>query len=93
MTIVGDANSLLRLGRFVNNRLFGKHNLLLTNALISTAMGTLGDFVQQNYDILSTKLNQNRNEKTKFNYVRSAHMSAAGLTTGNSNYSITSCKR
>ena len=85
MTIVGNASSLLRLSRFVNNRVFGKHNLLLTNALISTAMGTLGDFVQQNYDILSTKLNQNRNkdEKTKFNYVRSAHMSAAGLTTGN----------
>lgn len=87
MTIIANSKSLMKLGEFLNNKIhkkiFGRTNLFLTNALISTSMGTLGDFVQQNYDILSTKLNpDNKKDETKFNYVRSIHMSAAGLTTG-----------
>ena len=101
MTIVGNSRSLVKLGEFLNKKVhrgvFSRQNLLLTNALISTLMGTVGDAVQQNYDILSTRLtadakghlncdkNGNQNsEQPKFNYVRSAHMSAAGLTTGKS---------
>lgn len=90
MTIVGNSKSLAKLGEFFNKKVhrgvFSRQNLLLTNALISTLMGTVGDAVQQNYDILSTKLAADQaGEQSKFNYVRSAHMSAAGLTTGMNN--------
>ena len=83
---MANSKSLAKLGKFINNRihrqLFGTH-LLITNALISTGMGTLGDFMQQNFSNLSTKLKKEKDgEEVKFNYVRSAHMSAAGLTTG-----------
>lgn len=87
MTIVGNSKSLAKLGEFLNKKVhrgvFNRQNLFLTNCLISTLMGTVGDCVQQNYDILSSKLNADQEgERPKFNYVRSAHMSAAGLTTG-----------
>ena len=90
MTIVGNSKSLARLGEFLNQKIhrgvFNRQNLLLTNCLISTLMGTVGDCVQQNYDILSSKLADDKDgERPKFNYVRSAHMSAAGLTTGRLN--------
>lgn len=56
------------------NYLFKRH-LLLTNATFSTAMGIAGDLVQQHYEILI-------NEEDKWHKVRTAHMAAAGLTTG-----------
>lgn len=77
------APRIVKLGKFVNTRIFGRQNLLITNALISTSMGTLGDFCQQNYDILSLRLKDEKTDAAKFNYRRSIHMSAAGLTTGN----------
>lgn len=98
--------NVLKVSRFVNHVVFGKRNLLLTNALISTLMGTAGDAIQQNYDIMSTKLEDKQENKPgqrsesedlkdelvtsasavtsepKYNWTRTAHMSAAGLTTG-----------
>ena len=71
----------------MNQVIFGKANLLVTNCVISTAMGSLGDSIQQNYDLL---VNQSEKEKpftskdklTRFDWTRNLHMSAAGLTTG-----------
>lgn len=73
--------------KYVNQVVFGRGNLLLTNCVISTAMGCLGDSIQQQYDIV---VNQNSTDQTctksdklnNFNWTRNLHMSAAGLTTG-----------
>lgn len=56
-------------------------------------MGTVGDSIQQNYDILMESLDEEKKgnkksdgeekeKKSGFNFTRSAHMTAAGLTTG-----------
>ncbi|KFM71093.1 Mpv17-like protein 2, partial [Stegodyphus mimosarum] len=58
----------------ISNHLFRKH-LLLTNATFSMAMGIAGDLVQQHYEILIGR-------EDNWKPVRTAHMSAAGLTTG-----------
>lgn len=78
-----------RVARYVNRVIFGKSNLLLTNALISTAMGAVGDAVQQHYDLITGRMtdkqqagDQTREPDDKFNWTRTLHMSAAGLTTG-----------
>lgn len=77
-----------RVARFVNQVLFGRSNLLLTNALISTAMGALGDAVQQHYDLICGRMTAKKSHEDqlpvadKFNWTRTLHMSAAGLTTG-----------
>ncbi|KAH9409900.1 hypothetical protein TYRP_009646 [Tyrophagus putrescentiae] len=97
-----------RLTAFLHSVVFGSAHLLATNALISAAMGTVGDSIQQNYDILMRSLEEEKEEKKNgekglksdstegtsfsegqgskqsngFNLVRSAHMTAAGLTTG-----------
>lgn len=77
-----------RLGRFVNGVVFGKQNLLLTNCLISTAMGALGDSVQQHYDLITARINRKNHVENRkaeshvFCWKRTAHMSAAGFTTG-----------
>lgn len=81
---------VVRVGRFVNSVVFGRSNLLLTNALISTAMGALGDCIQQHYDLLMNEADPTRKKRdiggkpadTSFNWTRTAHMSACGLTTG-----------
>jgi len=80
---------MTRVGKFVHSVVFGRSNLLLTNSLISALMGTVGDAIQQHYDLLthpdidkdSTKTN-NYVSKNGFNYVRSLHMTCAGFTTG-----------
>lgn len=41
-----------KMGQFVHSVLFGRTNLLLTNSVISALMGTVGDAIQQNYDLL-----------------------------------------
>ena len=42
-----------RLTAFLHSVVFGSAHLLATNALMaSAAMGTVGDSIQQNYDIL-----------------------------------------
>lgn len=69
-----------RIGHFIHSRLFGRSNLLLTNSLISALMGTVGDAIQQNYDILTEEKKPGFDHK--FNLQRSAHMTAAGFTTG-----------
>lgn len=73
---------------------FGHSNLLLTNALISAGMGTIGDSIQQNYDILMHSLKKEKKvtdkdsattgeeDKVDFSVTRSLHMTMAGLTTG-----------
>lgn len=78
-----------RAARFVNQVVFGRANLLLTNALISTALGTVGDAIEQHYDLISGRISAKKGETdsshtsdAKFNWTRSLHMSAAGLTTG-----------
>lgn len=77
---------LTRAARYVNHVIFGRTNLLLTNALISTGMGTLGDAVQQHYDLICGRMSKNKKDEgppaDRFNWTRSLHMSAAGLTTG-----------
>ncbi len=80
---------MTRVGKFVHSVVFGRSNLLLTNSLISALMGTVGDAIQQHYDLLthpdidkdSTETNNNVS-KNGFNYVRSLHMTCAGFTTG-----------
>lgn len=74
----------VRMGRFVHSVVFGKRNLLLTNALISALMGAAGDSVQQNYDIVMSELKCDRGkvEKVEYTSTRTVHMAAAGLTTG-----------
>ena len=71
---------------FTHGKLFGRKNLLITNAVISALMGAAGDAVQQNYDILTEKRDKkgsiNGGEVSKFEFTRTAHMTAAGLTTG-----------
>ena len=44
-------------------------------------MGTIGDAIQQNYDLLTEEKSDTEADK-KFNIKRSAHMTAAGFTTG-----------
>ena len=62
--------------------------MLVTNALISTGMGALGDAVQQHYDLICGRMSEKRTADDPlpaaecFNWTRSLHMSAAGLTTG-----------
>lgn len=58
MSVNTVTSNVLRVSRFVNRVVFGKKHLLLTNALISTAMGAAGDAIQQNYDLMSTRLEQ-----------------------------------
>jgi len=80
----------LRAGKYVNSVVFGKGNLLLTNSLISTAMGALGDAIQQHYDLATERKRSGNasqpNDLTKpipkYDWVRTGHMSAAGFTTG-----------
>ncbi len=82
---------MTRIGKFVHSVVFGRTNLLLTNSLISALMGTVGDAIQQHYDLLthpnsdtdkdSTEKN-NYVSKNGFNYIRSLHMTCAGFTTG-----------
>jgi protein Mpv17 len=95
MAAVGaiQANAL-RVGRFLNGVVFGKKHLLMTNMTISTLMGTLGDAIQQQYDILTTALEPKKGgadsglspgdapKQVKYSWERASHMSAAGLTTG-----------
>ena len=69
-----------RIGHFIHSRLFGRSNLLLTNSLISALMGTVGDAIQQNYDLLTEDKEEGSDHK--FKWQRSAHMTAAGFTTG-----------
>ena len=75
--------------KFMNGVVFGNKHLLITNALISGAMGALGDNIQQNYDALSTSLKNKKDssdgesEKAPgYCLTRTFHMTAAGLTTG-----------
>lgn len=91
----------MRAGRFLNSVVFGRSNLLVTNALISTAMGALGDCIQQHYDLLVNSSDKNLDIKDSddpkknirelvaakpasdgYNWTRTLHMSACGLTTG-----------
>lgn len=83
MSLVASFRVIRRVGNYVNCVVFGK-NLLLTNALISAGMGTTGDAIQQHYDLLRSKIKGEKNQLTnaKFNFTRSFHMTAAGLTTG-----------
>lgn len=80
-----------RIKNFTHGIVFGRKNLLITNALISALMGAAGDAVQQNYDILTAKKCKNNKKdsiirddeaKTQFEFTRTFHMTAAGLTTG-----------
>lgn len=76
---------ITRAARFVNRVIFGRNNLLLTNALISTAMGTAGDAIQQHYDMITDRIAAAKTGQVvekRFDWTRSLHMSAAGLTTG-----------
>jgi protein Mpv17 len=89
MSIQVIPNHVTRVARYVNRVIFGRSNLLLTNALISTAMGAVGDAVQQHYDLITGRMtdkkqtgDQNLVADEKFNWTRTLHMSAAGLTTG-----------
>ncbi|OTF78044.1 mpv17-like protein [Euroglyphus maynei] len=70
---------------FVHSVIFGHHNLLLTNALISASMGAIGDSIQQNFDILMDKKNDDDDdggESKKYSNTRTIHMTTAGLSTG-----------
>ena len=73
---------------FVHSVIFGRRNLLLTNALISASMGAIGDSIQQNFDILMDnvhKKNDDSNESkksTNYSTIRTVHMTTAGLSTG-----------
>lgn len=79
-----------RSANYVNQVIFGRGNLLLTNCIISTAMGALGDSIQQHYDMLvNGKEDEIKDDKSivkvskeKFDWTRNIHMSAAGFTTG-----------
>ncbi|XP_053207448.1 mpv17-like protein 2 [Panonychus citri] len=53
---------LLKVGQFINGTLFGRRNLLLTNCLLSTALGSLGDAIQQHYDIITNKINEDKKD-------------------------------
>ena len=74
--ITSISQRLLLISRFVNSKVFGKSNLLLTNLFISASMGTLGDFIQQHYDIVTEKLKEGslpddkKSDRTQFNYTR-----------------------
>ena len=81
----------LRMGKYVNSVIFGKGNLLLTNSLISTAMGALGDAIQQHYDLATEEKKKSRMSPgdrsqdkplPRYDWTRTGHMSAAGFTTG-----------
>lgn len=74
-------HSFLRAGRFIHGVIFGKGNLLLTNSLISTAMGAAGDSIQQHYDLAMERMSSDT-PKTAYSWTRTLHMSAAGFTTG-----------
>ncbi|RWS30369.1 mpv17-like protein 2 [Leptotrombidium deliense] len=74
--------NFLKLSRFVNSTLFGKTNLLLTNAFISTALGAAGDCIQQQFDIVTNKCERRDGLENQFVWRRTFHMSCAGLTTG-----------
>lgn len=87
MAAAAVGHNVLRVGKFVNSVLFGKGNLLLTNSLISTAMGALGDFIQQQYDIATESTIKKKSglvtsETKQYDWIRTGHMSAAGFTTG-----------
>ena len=81
MSTVLRVSRMTRVGNFIHAKLFGRSNLLLTNSLISAIMGTIGDAIQQNYDLL-TEEKSDKESDNKFNFQRSAHMTAAGFTTG-----------
>lgn len=73
--------------KFLNQVIFGKRNLLLTNALISAAMGAVGDSVVQSYECLSKTSSKGpedgQDEPEKgYQLKRALHMTTAGLTTG-----------
>jgi len=78
MSSVAAVSRISRVGHFVHSRLFGRSNLLLTNSLISALMGTVGDAIQQQYDLLT----DGKSSDNGFKWQRSAHMTCAGFTTG-----------
>ncbi|KAI1285420.1 Mpv17-like protein 2 [Halotydeus destructor] len=81
--MVAALHGFFRFGRFVNGVVFGKKHLLLTNAVISTAMGAFGDGLQQHYDLLCGDGKTGLDAKaSQFNWTRTFHMSCAGFTTG-----------
>lgn len=83
MSLFAKHRHLNRIGKYVHSVLFGRSNLLLTNSLISAAMGALGDSIQQHYDIMTNSLkNKDEQSKTKYCYIRTLHMTGAGFTTG-----------
>ncbi|CAM1292694.1 Uncharacterised protein g511 [Pycnogonum litorale] len=55
-------------------KLFGRY-LIVTNVSICTISGSVGDIIQQHYDILS-------GDKEKWEPSHTVHMGAAGVTTG-----------
>lgn len=71
---------LAYVAKVINRKLFGK-NLLVTNCIISAGMGSLGDAIQQHYDIVTESIKKAQ-EPAKFNFKRNFHMTLAGLTTG-----------
>lgn len=72
---------LANVKKLVSNKLFGSKNLLLTNCVISAGMGSLGDAIQQHYDIVTKSLKKDQ-EPARFNFERNLHMTMAGFTTG-----------
>jgi protein Mpv17 len=88
MTVV----AIRGVARYIHGVMFGRSNLLVTNCLISSAMGALGDVIQQYYDILKIKneshsesessLDTVRTQQSGLRYVRTLHMTCAGFTTG-----------
>jgi len=79
-------SSVCRASHYVHRVVFGR-NLLLTNSIISAAIGAAGDSIQQNYDLVTDELKQGKDgksskESSTFSYRRTCHMAAAGLTTG-----------
>ncbi|KAH7644862.1 mpv17-like protein [Dermatophagoides farinae] len=81
-------NRIQRTTGFIHSVIFGRRNLLLTNALISASMGAFGDSIQQNFDILINsvhKKDENRgceSKKLAYSTTRTIHMTIAGLSTG-----------
>lgn len=54
---------------------FNRKNLFYTNLLLSMGISTLGDLLEQSYEI-------HKGDIDKFDYNRTAHMSFSGLTAG-----------
>ena len=73
------SRKFLNFGRVVSLRVFGKKNLLLTNCLISAVMGTVDDYIQQQYDLIK---NKNDSKSNHYQFKRSFDMNIAGISTG-----------